>query len=102
MSRKIDEGVIRAPKMVFDEITAGSDRLAEWFRDREHRGLCINATDEVVKCVGTVSDFVVRKYGDRKAREFLAGADPFVIAHAMAMGEDGVVVSHESRREQTA
>jgi hypothetical protein len=32
----------------------------------------------------------------------VAGADPFVLAHAMAMGDDGIVVSHESMREQNA
>lgn len=88
--------------MVYDEITRGNDDLAEWFRDRENRGLCENPTDEVWDCLTQVNNFVVQKYGDRKARRFLTGADPFVLAHAMAMGEEGIVVSHESTREQNA
>ena len=102
LSRKVDQGIVKAPKMVYDEITSGNDQLAEWFREREDRGLCENPTDEVWRCVTEISDFVVNKWKDRRARRFLAGADVFVLAHAMAMGKDGVVVSHETKRQQNA
>ncbi|HMH44381.1 MAG TPA: DUF4411 family protein [Pyrinomonadaceae bacterium] len=102
LSHQVDLGVVKAPKMVYDEITKGNDALAEWFRDREDRGLCENPNDAVWNCVTQVNNLVVQKYGDRKARRFLTGADPFVLAHAMAMGDEGIVVSHESTREQNA
>jgi len=102
MSLQVDKGKVKCPKMVYDEIVKGNDRLADWFREREARGLSINASDEVWECVTKISDYVVNKYKDRKSRKFLDGADMFVIAHAMAMGEDGVVVSHEGLRRQNA
>ena len=86
--------------MVYDEISAGNDRLAKWFKEREHRGLSVNASPEVWECVTKISDFVVNRYKDRMSRAFLYGADCFVLAHAMAMGNDGVVVSAESLRKQ--
>jgi hypothetical protein len=102
LSKQVDNGVVKCPKMVYDEIVKGNDQLAEWFREREDRGLSVNANEDVWQCVTKISDYVVRKYKDRKSRKFLAGADMFVIAHAMAMGKDGVVVSHEGMRRQNA
>lgn len=100
LSHQVDIGTVRASKMVYDEIMKIDDELKQWFQDREDRGLSIHPTPEVYECVTKVCDYVVRKYGDRKARAFLNGADPFVLAHAMAMGKNGIVVSHESTREQ--
>lgn len=102
LSNQVEQGIVRAPKMVYDEIVAGDDALANWFRMREDRGLSEHPSPEVWKCVTEISDLVVKRFGDRKARRFLAGADLFVLAHAMAMGSDGIVVSHESTREQHA
>ena len=100
LSHKVDEQVVRCPKAVYDEITEGNDRLAEWFRERQDRGLCVEATQKVWDCLIEINDFVIHKWRDRKARSFLYGADSFVLAHAMAMGGDGVVVSHESTHKQ--
>jgi hypothetical protein len=74
--------------MVYNEIMdrVWNDRLAEWFREREDRGLCVSPTDDVWKCVHEIGDHVVAKYGDRLARPFLNGADLWVLAHAKAMG----------------
>jgi len=102
LSLQIDRGIVKCPKMVYDEVTdrGWEDELAEFFREREARGLCEYATDEVWKWVHQISNLVVQKFGDRKARDFLEGADLWVLAHAKAMGAEGVVVSHEGLREQ--
>lgn len=102
LSHKVDEGVVKCPKMVYDEITdrGWNDELAGWFRERESRGLSENPSDSVWERVHQISDFVVAKWGDRLARPFLEGADLWVLAHALAMGSDGIVVSHEGTREQ--
>jgi hypothetical protein len=100
LSHKVDEGVVQCPKMVYDEIVKGHDRLADWFQEREHRGLCIHPSQDVWDCLTQIGNFVVSEYKDRKSRSFLNGADAFVLAHAMAMGSDGIVVSHESTRKQ--
>lgn len=100
LSRKVDDGVVKCPKMVYDEIVKGNDELSTWFKEREHRGLCVHSSDEAWECLTKISDFVVGRWKDRKSRSFLDGADAWVLAHAMAMGSDGVVVSHESTRKQ--
>lgn len=43
-----------------------------------------------------VSDYVIQNYQGHKAQEFLGGADPWVIAHAMA-DVGSTIVSYESR-----
>lgn len=102
LSLQVDNGVVRAPKMVYDEIVKGNDELSDWFSEREDRGLAIYASKEVHECASRIGDYVVEKYGDRLARPFLKGADMWVMAHAMAMGTDGVVVTHETTRPLTA
>jgi hypothetical protein len=102
LSKKVDEGVVQCPKMVYDEIVAGKDHLAEWFREREQRGLCVHPSDQVWDALTEVSDFVVNRYKDRKSRKFLNGADAMVIAHAKAMGSEGVLVSQDSLSMQDA
>jgi hypothetical protein len=100
LSRQIDAGIVRSPKVVYNEIAKGNDNLADWFREREDRGLAIVGDARVHTWAGKISDYVVQRFGDRKAREFLRGGDLWVIAHAKAMGSDAVVVSHESLRQQ--
>jgi hypothetical protein len=70
LSHKVDERIVRAPKMVYDEITNGDDRLADWFKEREHRGLCVNASPEVWESLIRIGDFVVNKWKDRRSRAF--------------------------------
>jgi hypothetical protein len=100
LSRKVDEGIVQCPKMVYDEIVKGNDELATWFKEREHRGLAVHASDEVWEALTEIGTFVVGRWKDRKSRSFLNGADAWVLALAKAMGKDGVVVSHESTRKQ--
>lgn len=102
LSHQVDSGIVKCPKMVYDEVTAGNDQLATWFREREDRGLAVHPNDDVWDAVTEISDYVVNKYKDRKSRRFLEGADMFVLAHALAMGKDGIVVSHEGLRRQNA
>lgn len=100
LSHKVDEKIVQCPKIVYDEIVRGNDRLAEWFKEREHRGLCIHPSQEVWDCLIQIGDYVVKNYKDRRSRSFLSGGDAFVIAHALAMRPDGIVVSHEGPKQQ--
>jgi hypothetical protein len=103
LSHQVDLGFVRCPKKVYDEVTKGwDDPLAMWFREREDRGLCEYPTPEAWECVAKISDFVMNRWGDRMTRPFLKGADVWVLAHAMSMGKDGFVVSHESKRQQNS
>jgi len=61
LSHKVDEQIVRSPKAVYDEITEGKDRLAEWFRERQNRGLCVEPTQDVWDCLIEINDFVMNK-----------------------------------------
>lgn len=60
------------------------------------------ASRAVHECYATIADHVMGKHGPRKANDFLRGGDGWVIAHAMEMGQDGVVVTQESARHSNA
>ena len=65
-----DQQIVRCPKLVYDEVTEGNDRLAQWFRERQDRGLCVEPTQKVWDCLTEINDFVLRKWRDRRARSF--------------------------------
>lgn len=98
LSEQLDSGTIRSPKIVYDELTSGNDWLAQWCKQRRERGLCVIAGKLVQAQFTLIANHVYQKYGDRKAREFLIGGDAWVIAHALDMGDDGIVVTQESTR----
>jgi len=59
--------------------------LQSWFREREDRGLAIVGSAAVHEWAGKIGNYVVQRFGDRRARELLKGGDLWVIAHAKAM-----------------
>jgi hypothetical protein len=82
--------------MVGDELKKGDDELAAWVKD--HPDLFISVHDDDTQaCFAIVANFVVESSGKMKAgaaADFLSGADPWLIAKAMATGAP--VVTHES------
>ena len=88
-------------KKVFDELTDGKDHLAQWCKYRR-RDLCAATSKEVQQCFGQIATYVVNNSTTPKASEFLDGGDAWVIAHAMDMGVNGIVVSQESERHHNA
>lgn len=100
VSQELEKGNIQAPKIVWQEITAGNDGLAQWALQRREKGLCISASKAVQAHIGTISAHVVEKYKPHHANEFLIGGDAWVIAHAMEDG--GTVVTQESPRSHKA
>ena len=88
------DGIIRSPKMVFDEISGGKDQLANWLRMMKKNDLFVTADSSVQKFQSRVFDYVVDKYESDRARFFLKGADPWIIAHAGQC--NGIVVTHEA------
>ncbi|WGG51121.1 DUF4411 family protein [Rugamonas sp. DEMB1] len=82
--------------MVGDELRKGDDELAAWAKD--NAGLFISIHDEDTQmCFATVANLVMAQSGGMKpgaVEEFLSGADPWLIAKAMATG--ATVVTHES------
>jgi hypothetical protein len=100
LSEQLDRGNIRSPKAVYDEIVAGNDPLADWFAQREEKGLSIIASEVVCRNYTRIADHVTTSHSAHQAAEFLRGGDGWVIAHAME--EKGIVVTQESVRSVKA
>jgi hypothetical protein len=94
LSSEIQEGSICCPKAVYDELMPYKDHLTTWIRTRKDKGLCVRVTDDIQRHFSSVADHVVTKYPRHKSEEFLAGADPWIIAYALSVG--GTVVTQES------
>lgn len=81
LEREAAAGNLLSIEQVFDEIQDGKDELAEWVAGRREQ-------------VSEVSQWVMSAdYKDAAKRDFLANADPFIIAFAKANGH--IVASHE-------
>ncbi len=84
--------------MVFEEVTNYVDYLATWSRQRRKLGLGVAASREVQEAYGQIANYVYQNAKRHHADEFCSGGDGWVIAHALAMGSDGIVVTHETPR----
>jgi predicted nucleic acid-binding protein len=103
LHEQITAGTIRCPKMVYQEIVTNEDSLddlAKWIKSRRQSGLVVDADRDVQKAMTMVSDHVLKNYAQHHAAQFLSGADPWLIAHALHT--NGVVVTHESTRHPNA
>ena len=87
--------VISIPSMVYEELIAGDDRLAVWMQANKDALVNQNAAYD------QISRVMAEGYGtiDEVTLEVLR-ADPWVIAHALAVG--GTVVTSEKPGKQTA
>jgi len=90
-----ETGILSSPRAVYEEITAGDDDLAAWFKARAASPLFVQPDANVQDAYRRIADRIVADYEPHQAREFLSVADPWVIAQAMAEGS--IVVTHEKR-----
>lgn len=93
LDKKIEEEIIYSPITVYDELTSWKDELSEWVRKRKNSGLFVYPPDSVQNQFSVIADYVNNNYGQAQAEEFLGGADPWVIAHAIVDGS--IVITHE-------
>ena len=92
---------IAAPVQVYDELVGKSDdELAVWARDRRTGPLFVQPSSSVQSALTRVADYVTSRYEPNQAADFLGGADPWVIAHAIAEG--GSVVTLEEAVSATS
>lgn len=93
-----EAGEILCVRAIYDEIEGGGDDLAAWMRDRRaHSWLMAVDTEEVQQAyrqvVGHVEGRRGNPYTDAAIADFMAGADPWLIAFCIAGGH--TVVTHE-------
>lgn len=88
-------GRISSPVAVYNELLRNSvdgDSFNTWVT--EHRNtLFTDTNDNAQRNWGLISDYVERTYATDNAMEFMAGADPWLVAHAIESG--GRVVTNE-------
>lgn len=87
--------------MVGKELEDGNDELAEWAKANPNLFALVD-DEQTQECFAKVANYVAEKSGVMKlgaAAEFLAGADPWLIAKAMVTG--AIVVTHEVLNHET-
>src|SRR5712671_106076 len=67
LSEQMEQGTVRCPKMVYDELIDGNDDLAAWFKPRREKGLCYPANESVQLCLTTIANHVVANYKSHQA-----------------------------------
>ncbi len=85
--------VIKSPMEVFRELADYGDELSAWVKDQRHGNFFVDPDEKVQTAFTKIADYVNDIYPSHQAKDFLAGADPWVIAHAKC--EPGTVVTGE-------
>ena len=89
-------GMVSASTMVYDELVKdANDDLAHWVKAHKGTGLFVVPDAQVQGRLQQVAAHVQANYQSQRLAEFLGGADPWIIAHAMNDG--GRVVTFETR-----
>ncbi len=94
MDLQFASGQVSSIRMVYDELSKNDDALSEWVKNRQH--YFAEADDEKTQEVFTeIVEFVMEhfEYSEPYRSNFLAVADPWLIAKAKTMG--ATVVTHE-------
>jgi hypothetical protein len=88
--------VLTSPMAVYSEIEDGKDELEKWVRDNKNI-LFTDPDDKLIESFRQIVEFINERYeAEHWIRQFLAGADPWVIAHAKA--HSLIVVAMEGRK----
>jgi hypothetical protein len=78
---------------VYEELVNGNDELADWAKARKDNGFFRRPTQEAQEAFQKIADFVSSEYPPHSFGQFLAGADPWLVAQALVDG--ATVVTHE-------
>lgn len=89
------QGRISSSLLVYEELVTGGDELAVWARERRSSGLFPEPDVSVQNAFADLARYVVHSYNTSESSRFLRGADPWIIAHAVAHG--GSVVTLEAK-----
>ena len=86
---------VRVIEPVCDELGSYSDELGEWIRSRKGSGWMLSIDDDATQdeYADIVNELHGSHYKPSAVREFLSGADPWLIAKAKVL--NACVVTHE-------
>ena len=97
---KANQGVLSITRMVCNELIRRRDPLTAWVDARKFSNLFVDPDQQVQAACTQVASYVMTNYRQHRAQEFLGGADPWLIAHALV--SHGKVVSHETKNSLIA
>jgi hypothetical protein len=100
LEQKADSGVLASTRKVCDELIRRRDSLSVWVDARKDSSLFVDPSQEVQNTYTRIADYVMSNYRYHRAEEFLGGADPWLIAHAVV--DNAKVVTHEKRNTLAA
>jgi len=95
-----EQGAIKMPVEIVEEIVGGSDDLAEWLGDKDNRNaLCLEEEVDVAR----VQEVLANAYAvDLTDAEIIKiGRDPFLVAHALFAPDIRTVVTTEVSKPTT-
>jgi hypothetical protein len=96
LSYMCESGAIKMPLEIVEEITGGSDDLAEWLRDGDNSKALLLDEDVDAIHVQAVMDRYALDLNEAEIIE--VGRDPFLIAYALVAPESRVVVTVEASK----
>lgn len=99
LDQQFELGEVASIEMVGMELKAGNDELAQWAKDRPHHFISNDDQPTQQVFIGIVQRLMAGDYNAGSRDNFMAKADPWIIAKASVLG--AAVVSHESRLEPT-
>lgn len=86
------EGRVFSIQRVYAEICIQEDNLTKWARGRKD-GFFLDAPYDIDIQLKPVSDYIKGRFGQRERRNFVKGADYYLIGHALV--KNFKVVTHE-------
>ena len=93
IDQQVASGIIYSSTTVYSELEDGDDELASWVRERRESGLFAEPDTIVQQRFREIAEYVESTYPRHESQEFLAKADPWIVAHGKAEGS--VAVTHE-------
>ena len=99
ITRLAEQGVLTSPLAVYEELMPIDDELKAWARQRRS-SLFVDPDSQVNTAYREIAEFVNSRYHDQHwIRDFLGGADPWVIAHAKPFELTVVTMEGEKKTE---
>ncbi|WP_193164100.1 DUF4411 family protein [Microbulbifer hainanensis] len=94
LDKKFDEGFVASIEFVGRELKAGNDELVDWVKHRPQHFIKYDDSATQEAFVEIANYVVSGDYNSGNRDNFLAGADPWIIAKAKTLGAS--VVTHEA------
>ena len=95
LDQKAKEGSVRSTDSIYREITKQDDELSAWAKERKEDFIS-DKDSNTQKMLSHISDYIysLENIKSKNRDDFLAGADPWLVAKAHSLG--ATVVTHEN------